>query len=174
MFISGCSFIHRTSRISHSKTCSAGIAQGIFNLGLSLTGYIPPAADGSWVEQSATVKNFFVFGYQGLFAAGMVVLFVLFWFYKVERELPAMQKDIVARHKAEAAARGEVYVSPDEKAAIEQAEQDRLAEEKRIEELKARCAKKGLRFEDEEAKYQAKLAEKRAKDEAKAAKQKKK
>lgn len=155
-------------------TVTAGIAQGIFNLGLSLTGYVPPAADGSWVEQSATVKNFFVFGYQGLFAVGMVVLFALFWFYKVERELPAMQKDIVARHKAEAAARGEVYVSPDEKAAMEQAEQDRLAEEKRIEELKARCVKKGLKFEDEETKYQAKLAEKKAKDEAKAAKQKKK
>ena len=43
------------------------------------------------------------------------------------------------------------------------AESDLLAEENRIAELKAKCEKKGLRFEDEEAKYQAKLAEKKAK-----------
>ena len=53
---------------------------------------------------------------------------------------------------------------------MEQAEQEKIAETKRIEELKAKCAKKGLRFEEEEAKYQAKLAEKKAKEEAKAAK----
>ena len=41
-------------------------------------------------------------------------------------------------------------------------------------ELKAKCEKKGLSFEEEEAKYQAKLAEKkRIADEKKAAKQKK-
>ena len=37
----------------------------------------------------------------------------------------------------------------------------------RIEELKARCAKKGLNFADEEARYQAKLAAQKAKAEAK-------
>ena len=57
---------------------------------------------------------------------------------------------------------------------MEQEEQDRIAEAKRIEELKARCLKKGLDFGTEEAKYQAKLAEKKAKEEAKAAKKKKK
>jgi GPH family glycoside/pentoside/hexuronide:cation symporter len=85
-----------------------------------------------------------------------------------------MAADITARHKAEAEARGEVYLSIEEKAALEQAENDRIAEENRIKELKAKCEKKGLRFEDEEAKYQAKLAEKKAKAEAKAAMRNKK
>lgn len=88
--------------------------------------------------------------------------------------MPQVQADIIARHRAEAEARGEVYVSPEEKAAMEQAEQERISEEKRIEELKAKCEKKGLRFEDEEAKYQAALAEKKAKAEAKAAKRNRK
>lgn len=46
-------------------------------------------------------------------------------------------------------------------------EHDRIAEEKRIEELKTKCAKKGLSFESEEAKYQEKLAEKKTKAEKK-------
>ena len=50
---------------------------------------------------------------------------------------------------------------------MEQLEQDRIAEEKRIEELKEKCAKKGLSFQEEEAKYQAKLAAKKAKEAAK-------
>lgn len=155
-------------------TVGAGIAQGLFNLGLSLTGYIPPAADGSWVEQTQTVKNYFVFGYQGLFALAMIVLLILFWFFKVEKELPTIQADIVARHKAEAARNGREWFSAEELAAKEQEEQEKLAEENRIKELKAKCAKKGLDFNQEEAKYQAKLAEAKAKEEAKASKRKSK
>ena len=49
-------------------------------------------------------------------------------------------------------------------------ENDRIAEENRIRELKAKCERKGLSFEDEEAKYQKKLSDARAKEEAKRAK----
>ncbi len=153
-------------------TVFAGLAQGLFNLGLSAFGYIPPAADGTFVEQTETVKNFFVFGYQGLFAIGMVVMFVLLLFYKVEKELPQIHKEITARHKAEAAAKGIAWMSPEEIAEKEQREQEQLAEENRIRELKDKCAKKGLDYKTEEAKYQAKLAEQRAKAKAKEAKKK--
>ena len=81
-----------------------------------------------------------------------------------------VHKELTARRRAECEARGEVYVSPEEKAAAEQAENDRIAEENRIKELKEYCAKKDLKFEDEEAKYQAKLAEKQAKAAKKAKK----
>ena len=154
-------------------TVAAGVAQGLFNFGLTKFGYVPPAADGSWVAQSQTVQNYFVFGYQGLFAIGCVITFILFLFFKVEKELPTIQADITARHKAEAAAAGIEWISPEEKAAREQEENDRIAEENRIAELKAKCEKKGLSFEEEEAKYQAKLAEKQAKEEAKKARKKK-
>ena len=85
------------------------------------------------------------------------------FFFDVEKKLPEIHEEVTARHKAEAEARGEVYISPEEKAALEQAESDRLAEENRIRELKAKCQKKGLDFATEEAKYQKALAAKKAK-----------
>lgn len=148
-------------------TVMQGIAQGIFNLGLNVSGYIPPAADGSWVEQTQGVKNFFVFGYQGLYAICMVIVFILFLTWKLDKELPQIQADIVKRHKEEAAAEGRVWLSPEEQAEIEQKENDRLAEENRIRELKEKCKRKGLNFDEEEEKYQKKLAKKREKEEAK-------
>lgn len=155
-------------------TVAAGIAQGLFNFALNIFGYVPPAADGSWVEQSQGVKNFFVFGYQGVMALACLVSLVLFFFWKLDKELPQIQKDIIGRHKAQAEAEGRVWLSPEEQAALEKEEADKMAEENRIRELRAKCEKKGLNFEEEEAKYQAKLAEMKAKAEAKAARRKKK
>ena len=56
---------------------------------------------------------------------------------------------------------------PEERLRREEAEAERMAEEARVKELQAYCEKKGLSFEEEEAKYQAKLRAKRAKQEAK-------
>jgi GPH family glycoside/pentoside/hexuronide:cation symporter len=148
-------------------TVASGISLSLFNMGLGVTGYVAPAADGSWVPQNASVQNFFIWS---LFLFPIFAYFLvafLLSFYHVEKELPQIQKDVVARHKAEAEARGEVYVSPEEKARLEQEELDRVAEEKRIGELKAACAKKGLDYATEEAKYQQKLAAQKAKAEAK-------
>ena len=155
-------------------TVCAGPAQGIFIFGLNATGYVPPAADGTWVAQNPAVQNYFVWGYQGIYAIVALVLIALFWFYDVEKHLPEIHKDIVARHRAEAEAQGIAYVSPEELAVREQEEQDRISEENRIRELRARCEKKGLSFEEEEAKYQQKLAAARAKAEARTAKRTKK
>lgn len=162
------------SVISITVTVGMGIAVGLFNLGLGVLNYVPPELDGTWVPQTAAVQNYFVVGYFGIPAAVFLIVFLLMIPFKVEHLIPQIQAEIVERRKAEAAARGEVYMSPEEKAAIEQEKQDRIAEEKRIEELKAKCARQGLSFEEEEAKYQAKLAEQKARAEAKAAKKKKK
>ena len=161
------------SIVSITVTIGMGIAIGLFNLGLGALGYQAPAADGTWVAQTATVQNYFSFGYFGVPMITYITVFILMIFFKVEPLIPQIQADITARHKAEAEARGEVYMSIEERAALEQAEQDRVAEANRIEELKAKCAKQGLDFAAEEAKYQAKLAEQKAKVEAKAAKKKK-
>ena len=151
------------SMISVFATIAMGIGTGLFNLGLGQTGYVPPAADGTVVAQTAAVQNYFVFGYFGVPMLTYLISFALFLTYTVEKDAPQMAADIAARHRAEAEAQGLTYVSPEEKAALEQAENDRKAEENRIAELKAKCAKKGLNFEEEEAKYQAKLAAKLAK-----------
>lgn len=144
-------------------TVTVGISSGLFNLGLGSVDYIPPMADGSFVTQSASVQNYFVIGCFIVPAVGAFLVGFLCSFYKLDKELPQIQSEIIDRHRAEALARGEEYVSPEEKARMEQEQLERTAEENRIKELKAKCARKGLRFEDEEAKYQAKLAAARAK-----------
>lgn len=94
---------------------------------------------------------------------------LLLLLFTVEKNVKNEQLEIRERQKAETLARGEEWVDPEVRMQLEQDEQDRLAEESRVKELKAACEKKGLDFEAEEAKYQAKLAEKKAKAEAKAA-----
>lgn len=156
-------------------TVTAGLGQSIILGGVSAFGYIYPEGGVEQVIQQPTaIKTFFIVCFVGVPMLGYLLGALLQLFFDVEKHLPQMQADIVARHKAEAEARGEVYVSPEEKAALEQAENDRIAEENRIKELKAKCEKKGLSFEEEEAKYQARLAEQKAKAEAKAAKRNKK
>lgn len=151
-------------------TVAAGIGQSILLAGISAFGYIAPASTTEIINQPDAVKTFFNWCFVGIPMIGYLIGSLLMIPFDVEKKIPQISADLTARHKAEAEARGEVYLSAEEKAAIEQEEQDRIAEEKRIEELKAKCEKKGLNFEEEEAKYQAKLAARKAKAEAKAAK----
>lgn len=159
-------------------TISAGIAQTLILGGLNASGYISPASIGATsdtiINQPASTQSFIIWMFVGVEMIGYLIISLIFTFYDLEAKIPQISADITARHKAEAEARGEVWISPEEKQAMEQEEQERKAEEKRIEELKEKCAKKGLNFDEEEAKYQAKLAEAKAKAEAKAAKKKKK
>ena len=94
---------------------------------------------------------------------------ILMIFFVVEKYLKDDRKKILERQKAEALAAGIEWVEPEVRLAREQAEAERLSEEARVMELKAYCEKKGLSFEEEEAKYQAKQEEKRRKAEAKKA-----
>ena len=151
-------------------TVSMGIAQSILLGGISLTGYITPETSAQVITQPASVQLFFKLCFGGIPACGYFLMAIILCFFSVEKLIPKISAELVERRKAEAEARGEVYLSPEEKARIEQEENDRIAEEKRIEELKAKCEKNNLSFEEEEAKYQAKLAEAKAKEEAKKAK----
>lgn len=155
-----------TSLYSVITTVAAGISAGLFNLGLGLTGYVAPsgtAEEIAQMTQSPAAQFLFSAGVFLVPAIGFALIILLMIPFKIEKELPAMQAEIVERHKAEAAARGEEYVSPEELERREQEILDKIAEEKRIQELKDKCAKKGLNFEEEEAKYQAKLAAKKNK-----------
>lgn len=150
-------------------TVSVGIGQGIFNLGLAMTGYEAPylVSEGVYNVQNMATQNFITFAYVGIPMLALAAMALIMVFFKVEDQLPMVHEALTAKRKAEAEARGEVYYSIEEKAAMEQAENDRIAEENRIRELKAKCEKKGLDFATEEAKYQAKLAAKKAKEDAK-------
>ena len=155
-------------------TVSAGIAQSVILGGINHFGYIAPESTAQVINQPDEMRTFFAWCFVGVPMIGYLVGALIMNFFDIEVKMPQIAADITARHKAEAEARGEVYISPEEKAALEQKAQECKAEEKRIKELKAKCAKAGLNFEEEEAKYQAKLAVKEAKKAAKEAKKNKK
>lgn len=161
------------SVVSIIITVTAGIGQSIILGGINLFGYVSPESTSQIINQPDAMKSFFAWCFVGIPMIGYTIGSLLMLRYDVEDKMPQISADITARHRAEAEARGEVYISPAEKAALEEAEQEKKAEAKRTEELKAKCAKKGLSFENEEAKYQQKLAEQKAKEEAKKAKSKK-
>ena len=94
-------------------------------------------------------------------------------FFKSQPDFSEDQKTILQHQKKAVLEAGGVWIEPAERLRMEQEEAERMAEEARIEELKAYCKKKGLDFEMQEASYQKKLAEKRAKAEAKARKKQK-
>ena len=88
---------------------------------------------------------------------------IILLFFNVEKYLKSDRETVLARQKTEAEAAGLEWIAPEERLRIEEEESERLAEAARIEELRARCEKKGLDFEAEEARYQQKLAAKQAK-----------
>ncbi len=78
-------------------TVTAGVGLGLFNLGLSLTGYVAPAADGSWVAQSTAVQNFLIAGMFLVPAAGMLLMGIIFTRFNLEKQLPQIQDEMAAR-----------------------------------------------------------------------------
>ena len=63
----------------------------------------------------------------------------------------------------EVLARGETWIEPTEQERLDAEEAERIHEENRIADLKAKCARKGLDFDTENAKYLEKQAKKAAK-----------
>lgn len=132
---------------SSIMAASAPVATGLFNL-ISGSGSIEAANTISyiWIE---TV------------AYGACAVLMLFFF--VEKFIKDDRAAILERQKAKALAEGIEWIEPEERLRLQQEQAELEAEEARKAELKAKCEKKGLNFEEEEAKYQAKKAEKKAK-----------
>lgn len=145
-----------------------GVCTGIFNLLLSSTGYIAPP-EGATVEeiqqiiQPDAVKNAITFAFVGLETITGIVMAALLVFLSVEKTVGKKQKAIRERQKAQCEARGEEWVEPEVRAAEEQKVMDEEAENVYREELKERCAKKGLDYETELGKHIAEMQAKEAK-----------
>ena len=155
-------------------TAAAGIVTGIFNGGLSAAGYLAPEtvsvmpeltdamqkiltnADGTFsiiFNQPDSVNTIFTFFFVGLEAiAGFVYAFMLLP-VTVEKTVDKKLVMIRARQKTECEARGEVWVEPEVRAAEDQKQLDKEAEEIYRKELKERCEKKGLNYNTELEKH---------------------
>ena len=157
---------------------AVGIAQGIFNLGLMITGYTQPEAIGTsadgvtlYADQTAAATGWINFSYQGTYIILGILIFIIFlFFFDIEKHMPTVTKELQDRRKAECAALGIEYISAQEQERREIEEQEAKAEEIRISELKEKCEKKGLDFEAENQKVLDKRAAAAAKKAAKAEK----
>ena len=138
-----------------------GIATGVLNITLSATGYT--AANIA----SETIQTAMTWIFIGGETICYVIIALIFIFMGVEKFSNLDHKAITADQKAKAEAEGVEYVDPAERLKMEEAEAEAASDEARKAELKAKCEKKGLNFEEEEAKYQKALAEKKAAADAK-------
>lgn len=166
--------------VSAMMMIAVGIAQGIFNLGLMMTGYAQPEQIGTsaegialYADQPAGATGWINFAYQGSYIIiGIVVFFIFCFVFRIEKDMPKISRELQDRKVAECAKLGIEYIPADELERREIAEQERIAEENRIKELRDRCTKRGLDFETENKKVLDKRAAKKAKADAKAAKKK--
>lgn len=146
--------------------CLGGLATSIFNAMISGAGYVAPELiDGVTVAatQSQTVKDVITFAFVGLETITGLVLAGLLIFLSVEKTISRKQTMIRERQKEACEAVGEEWISPEIQAEIQ--EKNFLEESERIfaGELKAKCQKKGLNYEEELAKHNKQVAESRAK-----------
>ncbi|MDE6373847.1 MAG: MFS transporter [Clostridia bacterium] len=123
------------------------VATGLFN-----------AISGGGVNAAAVTVS-----YIWIETAAYAACAVLLIFFSVEKYLKQDRQTVLDRQKAEAEAAGIEWIPPEERLRLEQEQADREADAARRSELKVRCDKKGLSFDEEEAKYQAKQAAKLAK-----------
>lgn len=86
---------------------------------------------------------------------------VLLPFVNVEKKIPAINEELLRRKKDAVLASGGVWVSPEEQAQQEKDAAKKESEENRIADLKAHCARKGLDFDVENAKFFAQKVRKR-------------
>lgn len=166
--------------VSAMMMIAVGVAQGIFNLGLMMTGYAQPEQIGTsaegialYADQPAGATGWINFAYQGSYIIiGIVVFFIFCFVFRIEKDMPKISRELQDRKVAKCAKLGIEYIPADELERREIAEQERIAEENRIKELRDRCTKRGLDFETENKKVLDKRAAKKAKADAKAAKKK--
>ena len=147
-----------------------GVCTGIFNALIAKAGYVAPYVDelGQLVAvQNDAVKNIITFSFVGLEVITGIVLAVLLAFFNVEKTIGKKQQIIRERQKAACEANGEEWIAPEIKAA-EDEERFILENEKAfVENLKAKCEKKGLDFDQELEKHNNQVADKKAKAEEK-------
>ena len=116
--------------------------------------------DVEGIMPSVEVTNFMTLSFYLFDAILAAVVVILLPFVDVEKKLPEINAELLRRKKEAVLARGEEWIDPAEAERIEREKAAVLREENRIADLKAKCAKKGLNFDTENAKYLAKQAKK--------------
>ena len=141
-----------------------GVATAVFNAMISGAGYIPPEIIGGETiaaEQPELVKNVITFSFVGLESITGLILAGLLVFLTVEKTINRKQTIILERRKAAAEERGETWVAPEIQAARDEEKYMEETEKVFAEELKEKCAKKNLNYEEELEKHKKQVEEKK-------------
>ena len=132
---------------------------GGFEAGILKLGFV----DAQGITPGADVIRFMNASFYLFDAVLAAVVVILLPFVDVEKHLPEINTELLERKKQAVLARGETWIEPAEQERLDAEEAERIHEENRIADLKAKCAKKGLDFDAENAKYLEKQAKKAAK-----------
>ena len=140
-----------------------GIATGVLNITLSAAGY------SSDVVSSPSIQTAMTWVFIGGETICYALIALIFIFMGVEKFTNFDKRAIVMDQKAKAEAEGVEYIDPAERLRMEEEQAEKDSEEARKAELRKYCEKKGLSYEEEEAKYEAQRAQKEAAAEARKA-----
>ncbi len=140
-----------------------GIATGVLNITLSAAGY------SSDVVSSPAIQTAMTWVFIGGETICYALIALIFIFMGVEKFSNLDKRAIVMDQKAKAEAEGVEYIDPAERLRMEEEQAEKDSEEARKAELRKYCEKKGLSYEEEEAKYEAQRAQKEAAAEARKA-----
>lgn len=156
------------------STTMVGVSTGIFNLGLSATGYLQPEvgnvndyspdliqktlenSDGTTsiiFNQNDNVVTFIIFAFLGIEVITGILCAALVFFLDVEKTLDKKQAIIINREKEKCIKEGREYVPYEIQTKLDQEKEDKIAFENYKEEIKEKCKKKGLDYSKEIAIY---------------------
>lgn len=145
---------------------TVGVATSVFNAMLSSSGYVAPEiVDGVTLasNQPEAVKNMITFAFVGLETITGIILAILLMFLGVEKTIGKKQAKIREYAKLDAEAKGEIYVAPEVKAALDEEKYLLENEQAFLANLKLKCEKKGLNYQEEVDKHNIEVDEKKAK-----------
>ena len=172
------------SAYSVITTAAAGICTGIFNGGLSASGYLAPEtvseapdltsalqkvianSDGTYsviYNQPSSVITTLVLFFVGIETIGGIVYALMLMGVNVEKTLPYKQAAIRLRMEKECLAEGKEWIEPETRVELEQERADKEAKEAYESELREKCLKRGLDYDEELNRHLVLQEEKRAK-----------
>lgn len=136
---------------------SVGICTGVFNLMLSVAGYVAPeiSAAGETIAavQPQSVSDVITFSFVGVEVITGIVLAVLLSFLNVERTIDRKQAMILEYRRQECEAEGREWVEPDAAAQRENERQEQESRRIYLSELREKCIANGWDYEEKSAEY---------------------
>jgi glycoside/pentoside/hexuronide:cation symporter, GPH family len=136
------------------------LGSALLNLLLKLTGYASPSSGAT--SQSVGVQAMLDGCAVGAEVISSIIIVILMSFLNVEKGLAKEEATIEEAHKQATLAAGLPYLTPEEKAAQDDAEFERQSQEADLAALEKKCAAKGWDYEAKKQEYLAKHAQKEA------------